>query len=53
VQSVKNAILLLAGSTKSNTTIQGVIWEGDEPDYDAEAQMYISIIMFTIETSNR
>jgi hypothetical protein len=53
VQSVKNAILALAGTTVSSTYFESVIWENDEPDFDMEAKMYISIIKFTIETSNR
>jgi hypothetical protein len=53
VQSVKSAVIALAGTTASSTTIASVIWEGDEPDYDIESKMYINILRFTIETSNR
>ena len=53
VQSVKNAVIALAGTTVSGTIIESVIWEDDEPDFDTESKLYVNILKFTIETSNR
>jgi len=53
VQSVKNSVLALAGTTLSSTSFESVIWEGDEPDFDTESKLYVNILKFTIETSNR
>jgi hypothetical protein len=53
VQSVKNAILALDGTTVSSTSFKGITWEGDEPDYDSESKMYVNILSFTILTLNR
>lgn len=53
VQSVKNAILALDGTTVSSTSFKGITWEGDDPDYDPESKMYINILRFTILTLNR
>ena len=53
VQSVKNAIIALSGTTVSGTNIESVIWDGDEPDFDTENKMYLNILRFTIETNNR
>jgi hypothetical protein len=53
VQSVKNAIIALEGTTVSSTKFDSVIWDGDEPDFDIDSKMYINILKFTIETSNR
>jgi hypothetical protein len=30
-----------------------VIWDSDEPDFDIDSKMYINILKFTIDTSNR
>jgi hypothetical protein len=53
IQSVKNAIIALAGTTASSTKFDSVIWDSDDPDFDMESKMYTNIIRFTIETSNR
>jgi hypothetical protein len=53
VQSVKDAIIALAGTTKESTKLDSVTWDSDEPDFDVESKLYINIITFTIETSNR
>jgi len=53
VQSVQAAILALEGTTVNDTTFESVILEGDDPDFDIESKMYINILTFTIETSNR
>jgi hypothetical protein len=53
VQSVKNAIVALKGTTVSSTTFDSVIWESDEPDFDIDSNMYVNIITFTILTANR
>ena len=53
VQSVKNAVIALQGTTVSSTYFESVIWEGDEPDFDLESKMYFNILKFTIDTSNR
>jgi hypothetical protein len=53
VQSVKDAIIALAGSSKESTKFDSVIWDNDEPDFDIQDKMYTNIIRFTIETSNR
>jgi len=53
VQSVKNAILALAGTTSSSTAISSVTWLADDPDFDPDARMYISLLKFLIHTTNR
>lgn len=53
LQSVKNALRELEGTTVCGTGIELVIWEDDEPDFDIESQMYTSVSTFTIDTSNR
>jgi hypothetical protein len=34
------------------TTIENVTYEGDDPGFDQESKLYISILRFTIQTSN-
>ena len=53
LQSCKNSLLALEGTTVAGTGIEMVIWESDDPDFDIESQMYISVSTFTIDTSNR
>lgn len=53
VQSTKNALIALEGTTVQSTTISSVTWVGDEPDYDTEDHMYTSVITFIIQTTNR
>lgn len=53
LQNAKDAILALEGTTVAGTGIEMVIWESDEPDFDIESKMYITTIVFTIDTSNR
>ena len=53
VMSVKAALEALAGTTVSTTIIDAVTFEGDDPDFDTEDKMYINILRFTFETSNR
>lgn len=53
VQSVKNAMLALTGTTVSSTYIELVVWEGEDPDFDMEDKMYYNILSFTIKTLNR
>jgi hypothetical protein len=48
VQSVKDAII-----AQASVAFDSVVWEGDEPDFDMESKMYINVLKFTIETSNR
>lgn len=51
--SIKTALEALVGTTSSNTKIESVVFEGDEPDYDTESKLYLTVMRFTIETSNR
>jgi hypothetical protein len=53
VQSVKNAIIALAGTTVSSTKFDSVMWEGEDPAFDEQDKMYVNTLKFTIETSNR
>ena len=50
---IKTALEALAGTTTNSTKIDGVEFTGDAPDYDVESKLYINILSFTIETSNR
>jgi hypothetical protein len=53
VQSVKDALLKLEGTTTDSTVIDSVTWDGDIPDFDVESKLYVNILKFTILTSNR
>lgn len=53
VQSVKDAMLALTGTTVSGTIIELVVWDGEEPDFDIESKMYINILKFSVQTLNR
>lgn len=53
VQSAKNALLALTGTTTSGTVIELVVWDSDDPDFDVDNKMYYNILKFTIQTLNR
>ncbi len=52
-QSVITAIEALAGTTTNSTKIDSVAYQGDDPGFDEESKLYITILSFLIETSNR
>jgi hypothetical protein len=51
--AVLSAMLALSGTTVESTTIDSVTHEGDSPDFDTDSKLYLNILRFTIETSNR
>jgi hypothetical protein len=53
VQSCKNALLALTGTTVNGTGIELVVWDGEEPDFDMENKMFFNILKFAVLTSNR
>ena len=52
-QQIMIAIEALGGTTTSGTKIDMVEFQGDEPDFDIESKLYLTILTFLIETSNR
>lgn len=51
--SVIPALEAQAGTTVNDTSIDAVTFDGDDPDFDIESKLYINVLKFTIETSNR
>jgi hypothetical protein len=52
-RSVISALAALQGTTSKGTKIEAVTFDGDDPDYDAESKLYVTLLRFTIETNNR
>lgn len=50
--SVRSALEALEGTTVQSTSIEVVEYLGDDPGFDQESKLYISILRFTIQTSN-
>lgn len=51
-QSIRTALEALEGTTTSSTSIELVEYQGDDPGFDQESKLYISILRFLIQTSN-
>ena len=51
-QQIITAIEALSGTTASSTTIEAAEYLGDDPGFDQESKLYISILRFIIQTSN-
>lgn len=52
-ESIRTAINALEGTTSSGTNIQDVTYLGDSPEFDEEENLYVTLLRFTITTTNR
>jgi len=52
-RSVITALAALQGTTSMGTKIEAVTFDGDDPDYDSESRLYVTLLRFTIATNNR
>ncbi len=50
--SIRSALEGLEGTTSQGTAIEVVEYLGDDPGFDQESKLYISILRFLIQTSN-
>jgi len=51
--SVRAAITALEGQTTNSTYIQDVTYMGDSPEYDDEEKLYVTVLRYSITTTNR
>lgn len=51
--SIRTAIGNLERTTSSSTYIQDVTYLGDSPEYDEEENLYVTVLRYTITTTNR
>lgn len=51
--SIRTAIANLERTTSNSTYIQDVTYLGDSPEFDEEENLYVTVLRFTITTTNR
>lgn len=49
---IREGIESLENTTSHGTDIQDVTFMGEDPDYDDEEKLYVTILQFTITTTN-
>ena len=50
--SVRSALEALEGTTTSNTSIESVEYISDDPGFDEESKLYMTVMTFIISTNN-